>query len=210
MHIARLRQSSELIICTSSGHKLISSHTRNTTLSHCDCTRTVGLQTQEHVSKGLKMSGTILSGIHRRIFAMRWAMQHDLRRKRAMQTREIPFTEEVCDATMLCTFGVQFNAGGYVTMVFAWFGTTCTNLQATLEPLYNFAVGKVKIVRQIACSIAKVEPSSTSAIAQLRQLRGLRDGYNLGISRFGGRRIACRIAKMLYSSGIWLRSNSTF
>ena len=41
-------------------------------------------------------------------------------------------------------------------MVFARFGTTCTNLLATLEPLYNFAVEKVKFVRQIACRIAKV------------------------------------------------------
>ena len=80
-------------------------------------------------------------------------------------------------------------------MVFARFSTTCTNLQATLEPLYNFAVEKVKIVRQIACRIAKVEPSS--AMAQLRQLRGVRDGCDLGISRFRGCRIACRIAKKL-------------
>ena len=107
-----------------------------------------------------------------------------------MQTCEIPFTEEVSDATTPCGFGAKFNAGGYVTMVFAWLGKTYTNLQATLEPLCNFAVEKVKIVRQIACRIAKVESSSTSAIAQLR---GLRDGYDLGISRFRGR---C-IAKML-------------
>ena len=73
-----------------------------------------------------------------------------------MRTREIPFTEEVSDATTICRFGANFNAGEYVTMVFARFGATCTNLQATLEPLYNFAVEKVKIVCQIACRIARV------------------------------------------------------
>ena len=107
-----------------------------------------------------------------------------------MRTREIPFTEEVSEATTPCGFGANFNAGGYVTMVFVRFGTTGTNLQATLELLYNFAVEKVKIVHQIVCRIAKVEPSSTSAMAQLRQLRGVRDGCDLGISRFRGRRIA--------------------
>ena len=71
-------------------------------------------------------------------------------------------------------------------MVFAWLGKTFTNLQATLESLYNFAADKVKIVRHVACRIAKVGPSSTSAIirGQLRQLRELRDGGDLGISRF--------------------------
>ena len=53
-------------------------------------------------------------------------------------------------------------------MVFMSLGTTFTNLQATLETLCNFAAGKVEIVRQIACCIAKVEPSSTFAMAQLR------------------------------------------
>ena len=62
-----------------------------------------------------------LSGIHRSFFAMRHAMRRDLRRTRAMRTREIPFTEEVSDATTSCWFG-------YVTMIFAWFDTTCTNL----------------------------------------------------------------------------------
>ena len=114
-----------------------------------------------------------------------------------MRTREIPFTEEVPDATITCWFGVKCNAGGYVTMVFARFGTTCTSFRATLESLYNFAVEKVKIVRQIVCCIAKVEPSPTSAMAQLRQLRGLRDGCDLGISQFGDRRIVCHNAKML-------------
>ena len=114
-----------------------------------------------------------------------------------MRTHEIPFTEEVSDATTPCGFGAKFNAGGYVTMVFTRFGTTCTNLQATLGPLYNFAVEKVKIVRQIVCRIAKVEPSSTPAMALLWQLRGLRDGCDSGMSRFLGRHIACHIAKML-------------
>ena len=82
-------------------------------------------------------------------------------------------------------------------MVFAPFGTTCTSCRATLESLYNFAVEKVKIVRQIVCRIAKVELSSTSASAQLRQLRSLRDGCDLGISRFRDRRIVCCITKML-------------
>ena len=114
-----------------------------------------------------------------------------------MRTCEIPFTEEVSDATAPSGFGTKLNAGGYVTMVFMWLRTTCTKLQATLEPLYNFAVEKVKIVHQIPCHIGRVEPSSTSAMAQLRQLRGVRDGCDLGISRFRGRLIACRIAKML-------------
>ena len=113
-----------------------------------------------------------------------------------MRTREIPFTEEVSDATTPCGFGANFNASEYVTMVFAWLSTTCTNLQATIEPLYNFAVEKVKIVRQIACRIAEVGPSSTSPIAQFRQLCRVRDGCDLGISRFHGRRITCRIAKI--------------
>ena len=39
-----------------------------------------------------------LSGIHRSFFAMR----RDLRWMRAMRTREIPFTEEVSDATKSC------------------------------------------------------------------------------------------------------------
>ena len=44
----------------------------------------------------------LLSGIHRSFFAMRHAMRRDLRRTRAMRTREIPFTEEVSDATNFC------------------------------------------------------------------------------------------------------------
>ena len=43
-----------------------------------------------------------LSGIHRSFFAMRHAMRRDLRCMRAMRTREIPFTEEVSDATKFC------------------------------------------------------------------------------------------------------------
>ena len=70
-------------------------------------------------------------------------------------------------------------------------------LIGNFEPLYNFAVEKVKILRQIACRIAKVEPSLNSAMAQLRQVRGVRDGCDLGISRFRGSRIARRIAKKL-------------
>ena len=35
---------------------------------------------------------------------MRHAMRRDLRRTRAMRTREIPFTEEVSDATKSETF----------------------------------------------------------------------------------------------------------
>ena len=85
-------------------------------------------------------------------------------------------------------------------MVFARFGTTCTSFRATLESLYNFAVEKVKIVRQILCRIAKVEPGSTSAMPQLRQLRGLGDGCDLGSSGFRGRHIVCRIAKCFCES----------
>ena len=47
--------------------------------------------------------------------------------------------------------------------------------------LYNFAVEKVKI----ACRIAKVEPTSTSAMAQLRQLCGWWDGCHFGRSHCG-------------------------
>ena len=85
-------------------------------------------------------------------------------------------------------------------MVFTRFVTTCTSFRATLESLYNFAVEKVKIVCQIVCRIAKVEPSSTSAMAQLRQLNGLRVGCGLGISQFRNRRIVCHNAKCFCES----------
>ena len=73
-----------------------------------------------------------------------------------------------------------------VTMVFVRLGTTFTNLQTTLEPLYNFAAERVKIARRIACRIAKGDLSSTFAMAQLHELR---DG---GTSWLRGRRIAHR------------------
>ena len=50
----------------------------------------------------LKVGKVDLSGIHRSFFAMRHAMRRDLRWMRAMRTREIPFTEEVNDATKFC------------------------------------------------------------------------------------------------------------
>ena len=74
-------------------------------------------------------------------------------------------------------------------MIFARFDTTYLYKFIGIEPLYNFAVEKVKIVRQIACRIAKVEPSSTSAMAQLRQLRGVRFGV-FPVSRLSHRKKA--------------------
>ena len=69
--------------------------------------------------------------VHRAYSGIRigfFAIRRDLRRMRAMRTREIPFTEEVSDATMICGFGAKFNVAGYVTMVFVRFGTIFTNL----------------------------------------------------------------------------------
>ena len=138
----------------------------------------------------------------------------DTRWTRAMRTREIPFTEEV----LIWVRHHGIRAVWY--NLYKFIGNSWTfverkrkyrnELRVTLhhcnqiplysqkvQPLYNFAVEKANIVRQIACRIAKVEPSSTSAMALLRQLHGVRDGCDLGISRFRGCRIACRIAKKL-------------
>ena len=77
-----------------------------------------------------------------------------------------------------------------------WFSRGLVQLVQIYGPLLNLCTTLLyKIVRQIACRIAKVEQSSTSAMAQLRKFRGVRDGCDLGIPQFRGCCIACRIAK---------------
>ena len=76
----------------------------------------------------------LLSEIHRSFFAMRHAMRRDLRWTRAMQLREIPFTEKVL---LIWVRHHDIRAVWYNLYKFI----------GNFEPLYNFAVEKVKILR---------------------------------------------------------------